>query len=786
MQRPYRLGQVLGLLALALSARAAAAEVALDLRGLTVQGKSILNAAGQEVWRLDTNAERGATVSLSADGALQFAGQVHSEALATLAQADAFPSSDVVFETRFSLSQPDGFYAHLLFLSPRVVGPGSGPAYRVSYRFVGPCAVANNCTGFYLVNTGSEPYLKDPLNAVPLAGARYRLAYEREYIAYTVIRDLPTGVSIRFFLDDPLLAGDEAQPLFEYTDTAPGRLAGSGQARVQVGSGGLIHPAAPVRFSGLKLYAVAGFDAIRRQQSVAMPLSPLQDDKATAASRLEPAVRNGFAGASAVSGVLQTAGTANLPATGLASRAPEDRHGVPHEPPLPAAVPGPVAVRSAPAAPGRTELPNLFSDNLVVQQGKRVAVWGRGIEGDEITVSLAGRTAKGKVSAGTWQVELEAVPAGGPYVLSVTGRDRTLEVKNVLVGEVWVLGGQSNMGWWLESTTEAATEIPAADFPGMRVFSGWHPPADRPQFQMAGGTWKLINPELKGRLSAVGYYFGKDLHQRLKVPVGLIDTSTPATGIETWLSAPAAEAVYGKALHEVPGRFPAALQDPSVFYNGKVAPMQPFGIAGMVWYQGDGSHPTIGHAYRRYIPALIQDWRDGFRQGDLPFLVVQIPRFQGCSPEMRESQLVSVLGARNAGLAVTLDTGDPVDIHPRHKRPVGERLALLARALAYGEKVESMGPVYRALEIKEGKAYLSFDHAGSGLRLQGSGGFEIYGAAGTYVQAEAALAADGRLCVWSAAVPVPEAVRYAWAPVPEISLYNQEGLLASPFRTREE
>jgi sialate O-acetylesterase len=687
---------------------------------LQLQGSALLDAAGQEIWRITADPSRGARVSLAADGTLEFAGQMHSETAATLVQPDAFRSSDYVFEARFSLAQPQGFYAHLLFLAPRVAGPGLGPAYRISYRFVGPCAVANNSTGFYLVHTGAAAFLKSPLDAVPLAGARYRLDYDHEYIAYTVVRDVPEGVSIRFYLHDTQATGDDEQPLFEYTDTTAERIAGDGQARVQVGSGGLIYPATPVRFRGMRLYPVSAFAAIRQRQSVAV-----------------------------------------LP---------------------PPRLPVPASAHDQ----DRTELPNLFSDNLVVQQGKRLAVWGRGSAGDAITVSLAGRTATGKVSAGSWRVDLDPIAAGGPYVLTVSGRDRTLEVKNVLAGEVWVLGGQSNMGWWLESTTEAATEIPTANFPELRVFSGWHPPADTPQFHLAGGTWKAISPELQGRLSAVGYYFGKDLHQRLKVPVGLIDTSTPATGIETWLSAPAAATLYGPALYERPARFAAARQDPAVFYNGKVAPLLPSGIAGMVWYQGDGSHPAVGYAYRRYIPALIQDWRNGFQQGDLPFLLVQIPRFEGCSPEMRESQLLSVLGARNAGLAVTLDTGDPVDIHPRLKRPVGERLALLARAIAYGEKVEYMGPIYRTMEIREGKAYLSFDHAGSGLALQGQGGFEVGAAAGTYVKAEAVLAADGRLCVWSAAVPSPAAVRYAWAPVPEFSLTNREGLLASPFRTRED
>jgi len=315
------------------------------------------------------------------------------------------------------------------------------------------------------------------------------------------------------------------------------------------------------------------------------------------------------------------------------------------------------------------------------------------------------------------------------------------------------------------------------------VLSGWHPAADVPQFEMAGGTWKVVSPALEGRLSAVGYYFARDLHRRLGVPIGLIDTSTPATSIECWLSTPAAEALFGDALHKVPGRYPTGLSDPACYYNGKVAPVMPAGIAGILWYQGDGSTPATGAAYRRYIPALIRDWRDGFSQGDVPFFVVQIPSFEGCSAEMRESQLLGTLSEPNTGVAVTLDVGDAKDIHPRNKRPVGERLALLARAMVYGERIECMGPIYRGMTAHDGKAIVSFDHVGTGLVLRGGGGFEVRGETGEYVPAQVAATGTDELTVWADAVKEPVAVRYAWAPVPQISLHGSEGLLASPFRT---
>lgn len=692
-----------------------APQVMLDLRGDTIRGDLIVDAVGREVGRLSADATRGATATLTPDGGLVLGGQVYGESLATLAAEDAFPSADYVFETHFALAQPTGFYSHMVILSPRAGDDPDAPSYRISYRFANPCPAANNSTGFYLINTGTQEYKDSPLWANPVAGARYRLAYGREYVAYTAIQDLPDGVHIRFYLHDTTLAGDDAEPLFEYTDTAATRITGAGPVRVEVGSGGLIHPAAPVWFGGMKLYPLEHLDAARREQTP----------------------------------------TAGLLASELV----------------------------APPAPRRTELPNLFADNLVLQRGKPIAVWGHGIDGDEVSVTLAGSAAKAAVADGQWRVDLSPLPAGGPYQLTATGRDRTVTAQNVMIGEVWVLGGQSNMGWWLKSTTEAETEVPASDLPDVRVFSGWHPAAGEPQFEMAGGTWKVIAPSLDGAFSAVGYYFAKALHKELGVPIGLVDTSTPATTIECWVSARAAEGLFGGALTAQPGRFPAELSDPACYYNGKVAPIMPLGVAGFVWYQGDGSTSATGSAYRARIPALIRDWREGFAQGDLPFLIVQIPQFEGCSPEMRESQLLAARNETSTGLAVTLDVGDPVDIHPRNKRPVGERLALLARAMAYGEAIECSGPLYRAMTVSEGKAHLTFDHVGGGLALHGAGGFEVCGGDGVFVDAQVDLAGTDGLVVWSDAVPEPVAVRYAWAPVPKISLYNDEGLPGSPFRT---
>jgi len=362
----------------------------------------------------------------------------------------------------------------------------------------------------------------------------------------------------------------------------------------------------------------------------------------------------------------------------------------------------------------------------------------------------------------------------------VQGKDKTIEIKNVLMGDVWVLGGQSNMSYWLKDCVNAEQEIAQSDCMWLRVFASWHPSADEPQFSIGGGNWKVVTHDIGGAFSAVGYFLARAIHEHQDVPIGLVDTSIPATPIEVWLDPASVKSLYKPDRF---GQYPDNVSDPSVCYYGKVAPDMPAAITGIAWYQGDGSTPETGLAYRKRIPALIDGWRKGFGQGDVPFLVVQIPRFNGCSPQMRESDLLGALSRKNTGVAVVLDIGEPDNIHPHNKKPVGQRLGLIARALAYGEKIEYMGPIYRSMKIEGGKAYLSFDHASSGLILKGDDAFEICGADGKYVKANALVDADNRLVVWSTDVSQPTNVRYAWANFPQINLYNKEGLLASPFRT---
>jgi len=688
------------------TAAASSADVSLDVAGAVRKDASITGSGGQELWRLNNVANNAGITRVTSGGYLVFGGQSYSEATATTTRKGLLPTGGYVFETKFTFSRPPLFLGDMVFISPRMSGDGK-TGYRIGYRFLGATKVSWNQVGFYLFNTG----VKDPK---PIAGKPYSLVYGREYTAYCVVQDVPTGVHIQFYLHNPAYPADDAKPLFDFIDTSADRIGASDDSAIQIGTGGVVLPATPVSFRDMKVYHVDELASSR------------------AARKDDP------------------------------DAAPPD---------------GTFPVPQPPAA---TELANFFSDNMVLQRDKPMPIWGHGIEGDQIHVALAGKQAISKVTGGIWKVILDPITAGGPYVLTVQGKDKTLEVKNVLIGDLWVLGGQSNMSYWLKGCTNDDQEIAQSDCPWLRIFSSWHPSAAEAQFHVQGSGWKVVTRELGGQYSAVGYFFARAIHDKLNIPIGLVDTSCPATQIEVWMSPQSASTLFTKDSY---GQYPAWLGTPSALYNGSVAPVMPSAITGILWYQGDGSDAGTGLAYRKRIPALIDGWRQGFGQGDVPFFVVQIPRFNGCSPEMRESDLLGTMSRPNTGVAVVLDIGEADNIHPHNKKPVGERLSLIAKALTYGEKIEYMGPTYHSMQIKDGKAYVSFDHASSGLVLKADDAFEICGADGKYVKASAEITPDNRLAVWSADVPQPTAVRYAWANFPNIGLYNKDGLLASPFRT---
>jgi sialate O-acetylesterase len=418
-------------------------------------------------------------------------------------------------------------------------------------------------------------------------------------------------------------------------------------------------------------------------------------------------------------------------------------------------------------------------------------VWGTAEPGEELTVFFNGQKAPTKANKdGKWSVMLAPTAPGGPFELSVKGKNNRVEIKEILVGDVWIASGQSNMEWELSKTRDPKEVIANSKNPRIRLFDVPRTPKSEPQSELGSlsekknalknhtyGKWLECGPDTAAAFSAVGYYFGRALERDLKVPIGIINSSWGGTAAERWISKPLLE-----SNEDLKG---ANMNNASNLYNGMIVPLQPFAIRGVIWYQGESN---AGNAKRYYhlMNALIKNWRSDWKQGEFPFLTVQLAPYETKDnwPELREAQLFTSLKMKNTAMAVITDSGDPKDIHPKDKLPVGERLALAARAIANGQDVEYIGPLYDGVKFEKDKAMLTFKHIGGGLQSKGGPltGFTIAGADGKFVKADAAIV-DNTVVVRSADVAQPTAVRYAWANYPTCNLYNREGLPATPFRT---
>ena len=439
------------------------------------------------------------------------------------------------------------------------------------------------------------------------------------------------------------------------------------------------------------------------------------------------------------------------------------------------------------AAPARAAVkPNgLFTDNMVLQQGRPIPVWGTADDGEEVTVSLDGQTAKATAQGGKWRVDLPAAKAGGPFTLTIQGKEK-VELKDVLVGEVWLCSGQSNMEWPLAALRMPEDFYKSAENPKIRLFTVPRRGAASPETDVKG-EWVAADAKSLPRFSAVAYFFGRDLQKALNVPVGLINTNVGGTAAEQWTSREALEA------HPETRNLPETNKNSCGLYNAMIHPLKPFAIKGAIWYQGE-SNAGKAHQYEVLFPTMIRDWRTQWGQGDFPFLFVQLAPFMAIKPEpspsnwaeLREAQRLTVHDTPMTGMAVITDVGDEKNIHPPKKEPVGARLALLARTLAYGDReVRSQSPDYRSVEIQGDRAIVRFRHAGGGLEARGDKltGFTIAGADGKFVNADATI--DGEtVVVHSDQVSRPVAVRFGWADYPVVNLWGKtSGLPATPFRT---
>lgn len=485
----------------------------------------------------------------------------------------------------------------------------------------------------------------------------------------------------------------------------------------------------------------------------------------------------------------------------------------------------------------KLSLSSLFTDHAVLQRDIAVPVWGKAEPGSKLVVQFAGQEKPATADKdGKWSVKLDPLAAsaeGRALTVKALEGNESVARQDVLVGEVWICSGQSNMGWSLKQSTGGEQAIAAAGDAQLRLFNASARAVDEPQDSI-GGTWAIDSSQSATNFSGVAYFFGKDLRKALGVPVGLIKSAVGGTVCEAWTPKADLEtnptlkplldqqaqrlAGYPKVLEDYKQREPELLkqyeeavakakadkkpeprkpgppQDPAVnanrpfgLYNGSITPLVPYAIRGAIWYQGE-SNSGRGKEYQTLFPAMITGWRKVWGQGDFPFLFVQIAPHGGMLPEIREAQRLTVQTTQNTAMAVTLDVGHPSDIHPQDKQPVGARLALAARALAHGEKIEHSGPAYDALSVSGNKATLSFKHIGGGLVARSASGspalkgFLIAGSDNKFVDATATIEGD-TIVVTSDAVAAPVAVRYGWVNVPEASLWNKAGLPASPFQT---
>lgn len=451
-----------------------------------------------------------------------------------------------------------------------------------------------------------------------------------------------------------------------------------------------------------------------------------------------------------------------------------------------------VALLSITTAHAAIKPHGLFSDGAVLQQGMPVPVWGTTDRDGPVTVTIGAQTLTATPTNGRWMIKLKPLKAGGaPLVMVITqGKDR-VEVKDLLVGEVWIGSGQSNMQWTLKDS-EAKEAIATAANDKIRLITIGRTPAKEPRREVKA-HWNVCKPSTAADFSAVLYFFGRDVQKQLAVPVGLISANLGGTTAERWISRDGLEAAAELKNLVAP-------QGSSDLYNGIIAPLVPYAIRGALWYQGESNalhyqeFPKQTNEYEVLMRTLIGDWRTKWGQGDFPFLIVQLAPWQAkvSQPQqsafaaVRAAQLQTALNVPNTAVAVITDLGDEQDIHPRKKEPVGARLALAARALAYGEKVEYSGPVLDRLEIEGSRAVLHFRHADSGLVAKNGAltGFTIAGEDHKFHNATARI--DGNtVVVHSDAVQKPIAVRYGWADYPQGNLWNGDDLPASPFRTDE-
>ena len=544
------------------------------------------------------------------------------------------------------------------------------------------------------------------------------------------------------------------------------------------------------------------------------------------------------------------------------------------------------------AAFAQVTLPAIFGDNMVLQRGIPVPVYGWATAGEKVQVDFMGKTYNTTTGAdGKWRVKLGSYKAGGPYEMHIKGTSTTIDYKNILIGEVWLASGQSNMEFGIQTEKHAADVIPKATDNLIHVFYVPMALSLQPLYDIAkqpadspNGKWLVCSPDVMANpkfawhgITAVGYYFAQQIRKTTNAPVGLIGSYRGGTPAQSWITedglkqTPAftkyvdihkkladnydnAKATYPQRMTlyrdsmkvwdtEVGNPYSEAIKkwqadvaqakatnqpeppqpriarrapiypadplggynSPTICYNGVIAPLQGYGIKGVIWYQGESNGDNLADAveYKDLFPRMISNWRAKWGQGNFPFLFVQLPNFRNpaATPSegnwawVREGQQKTLKALPKTGMAVVTDAGELQDIHPTNKLVPGNRLALVARHDIYGEKVVSSGPVYKSMKVDGDKVIISFNEVNKGLTAASLVGDDVVIADGQELKGFG-IAGEDHVFVWAKAViqgntvvvsrdviPNPQAVRYNWADNPPGNLYNKDGLPANPFRT---
>ena len=466
-------------------------------------------------------------------------------------------------------------------------------------------------------------------------------------------------------------------------------------------------------------------------------------------------------------------------------------------------------------------LPNVFSDHMVLQRDQPNKLWGKAEPSESISATIAGQTVTTKAdSNGFWSVMLPKLEVGGPLTLEVKGKNE-LKINDILVGEVWICSGQSNMQWTVSSANDSDLERLTSNYPQIRMVNFPQIGSQAPIWSHDDRRWQVSSPETVGGFSAVGYFFARQLHQTLNVPIGMVNNAWGGSACEAWIDLDSLSKAgkYQSMLDSWANknkeyadqskvkdfdenqkkRFEALRgsvlgnQNPGNIYNGVLSSHIGYGIKGAIWYQGE-SNASRAYQYRELFPLMISTWRKAWNQGDFPFYWVQLADFKAEKDEpgesdwaeLREAQTLTMNALPKTGQAVIVDIGEGKDIHPKNKVDVGRRLARWALANEYGVKIPYQSPQYKSMVIDEKKIVLTFEHFGNGWRPFDTAepkGFAVAGEDRKFVWATAKIEKDHSVTVSSPEVSSPVAVRYAWSDNPRCNMFGMTGLPLTPFRT---